>query len=459
MPTLTRGVYPLGDAGGAVQNWFPPAFDSASYFDGDYTNPFLFGEGQVIGLFDCRPDERPEQDEVHTAIAWARSPGGVTLRVNSPMNAALITDPLGAASPATWQGGWPPNGSLRLWVGGVDYFHALDQPSQYGGLPFNPLATQDRYPTNIVNQVVPSARGVFAQLFDYIQSGSPNFDPFAPGANPRQQRIFETLIANANQYDLSALLGGQTGAPIEIDIAALAGGCRYVWIALDFVALPTQELYNADDDEWIRPPFLWETFGNNGPLWWVPWTTRSGRCDMDIMPPEVRITLIEESAPPPLPPGPDFSVADLSYMLNPTQFGVRFSARNCRARSRFHVATNCFYNRQQAYAFGSLFAVVNNGAASSFVQDLQHPGCYYPLSWGLNRTSAFAFQTSVGPQPVAPIWGYLHDTDPGNLLTAGHVGQTAGVTVSLLGIRNGISTPAEPWPWGTAPGAIIILGD
>jgi hypothetical protein len=449
MGTLTRGVYVVGPRGDAVPNWFPPGFDTAAPFDGIWTNPFLTATPQVIGVFDTRPAEKPEQPETHKEIAWSAAEGGVTLRINAPFSTRLFTAEGGLVSTGeTFSAGWPGGSTLRLWVGGVDYFHASDNAQQYGnGGPVNNFATQIR---PAIAGAVPQADGIDNELLRYVQSGNPSFLPYATNANPRQRRIFEALLNSSNTYDLSGLLGGATGAPIELDIASLAGGARYVWIGLDFLALPAPELTNAaSPNGFIRPRFLWgDGFAPNNvvPRYDVPWTTRPGRCDMDIDPPEVRICIPAETDG-----ANNMSVADLQWWGNPTENGIRFTARGCRGRKRFHVWANCFYNRQQTEAFSSLFARVTTGGGGSFVQDLQHPATYAPINTAVVR--------DANAQPTVPIWGYLHDTAAGDAITAGHTGQVSGVTVELVGIRPSVDVPFAPFPYGTAPGCIVTLGD
>lgn len=447
MSLIGRGKYTIGPA---TAGWTPPAFDGGPF---DPRCPFLFGAAQGIGIWDTRPTETPEQPEVHKTVGWTPADGGVTLRVSSPRNSGVVAvvPPL----PSALHGAWPPGFTLRLWVGGVDWFETLNDASASSVPDYFSSNTPNAY----ANQLSPGglttiseASSVTGALRAMLASGNTTFDVADVTANPRKRAIFGQLLSAATTFDLHQTLSGTTGLPIEIDLSALAGRCRYVWAALDVVALPPPQLQMPAPTPTITPRWLLYE-GNTGgtpPNIDVLWTVRSGLpSGTTIEPSEVRVLSPHELWDPPVDMGP----ADLAlwpsgqgYLGEWTPGGVSFSARACRGRRRFYCYSNGFYNRLHQNAFGSLFARVTTSNGQHIV-DVQRPDVYAVPNLAVTR--------DPDAQPTMHLWGPIEDADDASPVTAGHVGQASGVTIEFLGIRN-FST--DIWPWDNAPGLIVTLG-
>jgi hypothetical protein len=408
-------------------------------------------------VWDTRPSETPEQPEVHKVVGWTPAQDTVTLRIAAPSIAGI--DPT-TGQGIVWPGELPPGFAFRLWVGGTDYFELLDQSFAAGQFGWNDLAillsNQCEPSPSFFGFSPPYTQSAPTALLALLSSGAKPFTPASVSSNPRQRAIFTQLMGSTSQFNLCTVLAGHTGAPIEIDLGALVGHTRYVWACLDIIGLPPPELLLADGSaltsRWIMAD------GRQGfpaPNLIYPWTVRDGQPSATtIEPPEVRVSVAHEIWDPPA----DFGLPDLGWWPNGprpvdpafyTVASIPFSARGCRARRRFHVYTNQFYNRAQQHAFGSLFARVTS-AGSQFVQDLQQPIVY---------ATPGAVARDPNAQPTMGVWGYLHEADDARPATAGHAGQPEAVAIELLGIRRTVGDHPDPWANGAAPGVIVTLGN
>ena len=212
----------------------------------------------LLGPYDTRPDEAPYEESVHQGMAPMAARDGVTLRMGIPSNITATAEAGGVVNFAAFWTGVPQQtatpftvtgfnqwGCLVLYVGGFDFIEELNTFGMSGGHWWEtskPPGPDIGGIPNIINTT----------------------DDYYAGRNPRNSQFAGwQFMRRAFLKPRLDLLPYLASGMAEFDLLEIAGGCRYIWAAIEFQ-------YIADNGvDWIATPV--------NQFWTIPYSVRPGR--------------------------------------------------------------------------------------------------------------------------------------------------------------------------------------